>query len=155
MKPNRDFDILIAEKVMGLKNVHWSNHDIEEEGSEHIGGLYRTALVYQPYHDCESLFREVPFYGTEIGAAWEVVEKLRSMDLTVDVSSYPESREWLSSHYDGAANEWVLKKVTLYYQCSICKYEPIVGAWIGVCDPCANSAPEAICTAALEIFKDK
>jgi hypothetical protein len=85
MDASIESDKLIAEEVLGLKNVHWDNYAIEEEGTEHIGGIYRNALVYQPYDDCETLFKEVPQFTSKMDAAWEVVESLRKKGIDVEI----------------------------------------------------------------------
>lgn len=103
MKPSRELDLEIANKVMGLKNVHWNDHTIDEEGSEHIGGMYRNALVYQPYDDCPNLFVEVPLYSSDMTAAWEIVEKLK----TIDPNIYHLSRALkLELRYQGSRHGW-------------------------------------------------
>jgi hypothetical protein len=59
MKPGRELDALIAEKVMGKKlpiSVGWWTCDKLPEGSIEI----------------------CPFYSTDIAAAWQVVEKIQT-----------------------------------------------------------------------------
>lgn len=60
MKPGRELNYLVAEKVMG-----WKYHD------SMIPCIYPPGLL--PYQNIYG--HEVPNYSTDIGAAWEVVEK--------------------------------------------------------------------------------
>lgn len=143
MIPSRELDELVAQK-MGL-----------ETGS--IG--YRKVIMQRGYgcgtHECQKLHsRTMPEYSTDISAAWEVVEILRSKGFSVDVCSYPEERLWLKPPYDKApADEWILTKCEFYYQCRISRFEIEYGGWVGAADPTAKTAAHAICLAALEVLK--
>lgn len=122
MKPGRELDALIVEKVIG-----WKPFKKKWEAGAHRG-----------YHDAwlDGEGREVciqcPEYSTDIAAAWVVVEKLRESKKTIA----------LSSVYHQTANpywswicriEWTDKR--LGYQTSI-----------GL----SESVPHAICLAALD-----
>jgi len=82
MKPGRELDALVAEKVFGAKKI-----------TQDARGLLRADIdLYTPCCPCmedrmsREDFRDVPEYSTDIAIAWEVVEKLRSipgMDLDV------------------------------------------------------------------------
>lgn len=63
MKPGRDLDALVAEKVMGLKGP-LANFWYETENGMHA---------------C------LPAYSTDIAAAWEVMEELKSIGSMVQV----------------------------------------------------------------------
>ncbi len=73
LKPGRELDALVAEKVMGLKIV------VKVWGT---GKKYRSFSVGEPDYIYSSdrpegeLINSVPRYSTDIAAAWEVVEKL-------------------------------------------------------------------------------
>lgn len=72
MEAGRELDALVAEKVMGLTPVEWSGWEGDLSlvyGDQETGGI-------------------VPRYSTDIGAAWEVVEKLKQ-DRTVHLWSVP------------------------------------------------------------------
>lgn len=73
MKPGRELDVLVAEKVMGLA-------DARVEGT--LGAVYDfTGAQGMPR-------KHVPCYSTEIAAAWEVVEKLAMKGRKVEVVAY-------------------------------------------------------------------
>jgi hypothetical protein len=82
MKAGRELDALVAEKVFGLKvewlpapeHPHHHGKDVPVEPqtcSPPPGGVGAWCAMYWV----------IPRYSTEIGAAWEVVEKMGSMDL--------------------------------------------------------------------------
>jgi hypothetical protein len=60
MKPGRELDALVAEKVMGFKVIETDECNGEDN------------LWLQGYED-----QELPSYSTDVAAAWEVVEKLK------------------------------------------------------------------------------
>lgn len=63
MKPGRELDVLIAEKVMNLsKEEMWGIMDYYSDGSP-------------------ALAPNFPPYSSDIAAAWEVVEKLKYFDI--------------------------------------------------------------------------
>lgn len=63
MKAGREMDALIAEKAMGWKREEYYLCGVETTGLVGPGGLR--------YVD------DYPHYSTDIGAAWQVIEKLR------------------------------------------------------------------------------
>lgn len=65
MKPGRELDALVAEKVMGFRVKR-----------EDVAGLALYAIVRWPPVPGEWLARDLPPYSTDIAAAWEVVEKM-------------------------------------------------------------------------------
>lgn len=68
MKPGRELDALIAEKVMGYKRIDFKDlKHLENEDSPHI---WVDPDGFK--HGCS------PPFSTSIEAAWEVVEKLQS-----------------------------------------------------------------------------
>jgi hypothetical protein len=156
MKPGRELDRSIAESVMGFKNVHENDSYIDEPGTEFIGGMYISALVYQPCDDIPGYFLEVPKYSTDMDASWEVVEVLKNKGFTVDLSAYPIDREWLEPPYEGAkSKEWVLKRTNIFYQCRISEYDASCGGWIHVIDQSGDTPSYTICLAALSFLDYK
>lgn len=70
MKPGRELDALIAEKVMGLKRSdHWPVVDLREDRSRPL----------DRWDDDQGNIVPLPAYSTSIEAAWEVVEKIASL----------------------------------------------------------------------------
>lgn len=106
MKPGRELDALVAEKVMNFALGMMSEQDVEP-----------SIIVDQAV----ASFDVIPYYSTDISAAWEVVEKLAG--------------RFVPSLTLGPTNEWqaVFQESTdvIYYEHS-------------------NSAPHAICLAALK-----
>jgi hypothetical protein len=148
---NREIDVQIAEKLFGAK-------------VEFLNQRYGWRVDYvADNNECNdpNLAMDMvdgwklKHYSRDIKSAFQVVEKLRTAGYTVDLSSYPEEREWLQSPYDNApAKEWVLKRGPDYYQCRLSKYEKFCG-WICVCDPIGSSPAEVICMAALEALESQ
>ena len=60
LKPGRELDALIAEKVMGIK-------------------LEKSQIFDGPGYYCASTYIIIPTYSTDITFAWEVVEKMKKM----------------------------------------------------------------------------
>ena len=80
MKPGRDLDALVAEKVMGMKV--WK-HD----------GSCGCRMADNDY---------LPNFSNDIAAAWEVVEKMRNPKTAVSLATI-----W--DHADGGKFKWVAK----------------------------------------------
>lgn len=81
-KPSRELDALVAEKVMGE--------------------------AYRPYAQILTTYPsksvpETPFYSSDIAAAWQVVEKLRSMGKSFILSwdARPACKSYYCSNHDG------------------------------------------------------
>jgi hypothetical protein len=80
MRPGRELDALVAEKVMGRVGLL-----INESQSVVVG--------HRPHEYFETGYtdlKEVPLYSTSIAAAWEVVEKLKErylVNIVVDGAS--------------------------------------------------------------------
>ena len=70
MEAGRELDALIAEKVMGLTL-----------GPAPMSANFEITCVKLGDHE----WRNISYYSTEIGAAWEVVEKLRGAGWTFHV----------------------------------------------------------------------
>jgi hypothetical protein len=121
MKPGRELDALVAEKVMGLKFE-------DAEGADQL-----------EYWDKAGAYKKTEWrpvwkrYSTDIAAALDVVEKLKSLnsELQINLSSsgeYPD--EW------EVEIEW---------------YPPNGGELNGPFFITEKSAPHAICLAALKV----
>lgn len=65
---NRELDLIVAEKVMGIKLVDWPT------GREFSISSATAALVLS-----ETNKARIPKYSTDIADAWEVVEKIKNM----------------------------------------------------------------------------
>lgn len=136
MKPGIDLDLLVAEKVMG-----WTKGHIHEG----------EVMMLPPNPSENEAYQSPPAFSTNLENAWEVVEKLRSMNLSIDVHAYPEGRKWLKPNED--ESEWVLTPATTFYQSTICKEEDHGGCWFVLCDAEGTNPAHAICLAALEALK--
>jgi hypothetical protein len=64
MEAGRRLDAEIAEKIMGWRNFH----------THHFDGMLTGTTPR------DEAWTEVPFYSTDIAAAWQVVEKLQYYD---------------------------------------------------------------------------
>ena len=84
MKPGRELDALVAEKVMGY--CFWVSDD----------GIYKIS-VGVPGLDCAvQLFEEsdLPLFSTDIAAAFEVVEKLEEEGIFLRLSNVTGHGKW-------------------------------------------------------------
>jgi hypothetical protein len=73
MKPGRELDALVAEKVMGWMRQH--------------------DIWYGPKLKMAQAFDRPPNYSTDIAAAWEIVEKFSKLGWDVTVFSGGEMRD--------------------------------------------------------------
>lgn len=133
----RELDAAVAEHVMGWRPrwveepPYWMAWEVELPNGDMLYGTIVSKAVPQPawYDDRDGV--RCPRFSTDIDAAWEVVERLTELvideiDLTVEVKNGVEIRN--------VAEGWL---------CSIyCGCEQLV-------ETRAQSAPEAICRAAL------
>jgi hypothetical protein len=89
MKPGRELDALVAEKVFGWtywrsKHGHWI---IDTPDGRHFEPLFGKVRNYDPETSerlpdpnwWDGLSDELPYYSTDIAAAWEVVARLRDL----------------------------------------------------------------------------
>ena len=167
MPPGREFDILIAEKVMMLDvEKSWSfSRDYEsgsltpwleplledyepqfdgtreeweqrnKEAKDHYK-IREPAIIKRREDGSPFWYDPVPAYSTSISAAWEVMEKLASLDFDVDLA--------LSSEVPGDDPE--------RYYCGV-QYGDDNAPWkpeFRYCQVWASTAPLAICRAALK-----
>lgn len=79
MEAGRELDALVAEKVMGL-----SFYQDEDDP---------TLLVVENKIGNEIRVGELPNFSTDIAAAWDVVETLKTKNLTVCLYVYPGDNE--------------------------------------------------------------
>jgi hypothetical protein len=108
----REMDKLIAERITKLKGIKWSSYCPIDWIYHHAGGLGWSVI---------------PFYSTNISAAWQVVEKLNEK-WSVRVISYYQS--------DCLANIWDVKNFDKSYMAR------------------ADTVPLALCRAALLAVND-
>lgn len=124
LKPGRELDALVAEKVMG-----WSDCKASDE--------HGCAIGYTPYWKRETYGCEVvPYYSTSISDAWEIVEKI----------SQKESPSGDCFHF-------FIDKDDEDYWCCFDSRVPHKDGGMNVIDRFeanSNSAPHAICLAALK-----
>lgn len=101
LNPGQELDIWVAKTVMGAewKDLGENPHFIKVDGPAHV---WAWVIRGYPYASEE----EFPRYSTDIGAAWQVVEKLIQENWTVTVKS-EESRIyvgrrtfWYSAEYE-------------------------------------------------------
>lgn len=103
MKPGRELDALVAEKVMGMP-VHWERAAI-------IG----NRLVWvrcEPYRVGEMQRTEdgrpIPAYSTDI-AAWEVVEEMVGQGFDIDLSSTILSPDFMAVSWSAMFSRFTTK----------------------------------------------
>lgn len=129
MRPSRELDALVAEKIMG-----WTSCEITSRTETRLMWPpdspknvfeYKTDGLMGPNKELR-----VPSYSTDIAAAWEVVEKIRSRQ---DYVCFEISSEWKGENCPADKN--------FYARFCIGR-----GTLVGYSD----SAPTAICLAALE-----
>lgn len=107
MKPGRELDLLIANKVMGWK----------------------CTMIHSQYGDREPECHHCPRYSTGIAEAWLVVEKVSGCEFSLSYSDGLMAPYWRAEFFIDSGD----------------------GGWA-----CAGgeSAPHAICLAALEALKE-
>lgn len=131
MMAGRELDALIAGKVMGWANViclhggnipsgepddDWNKDARNDQHHGHTG----IPLVHR---------EQVPAYSVDIAAAWEVVEKLRTMSIGISIARMPDEKLWYVPLYRLDHGEYM-------------------GSAEGFAE--AETAPLAICLAALK-----
>ncbi|MDP4158208.1 MAG: hypothetical protein Q8911_00390 [Bacillota bacterium] len=133
MKPGKELDALVTEKVMGISTTaKWCRDAGEKEMCLWDEGNYEFGCDYLDKHKTNTLCPvylkdELNNYSTNISAAWEVVEKLSEID-----------------NGDFSIGIYQRKSFSPLWRCTIttedCKQHPTY-------EPA--TAPEAICKAAL------
>ena len=125
MKAGRELDALIAEKVMGHSVFNTGKEGRPSHGAPHsavIFGKNRLAMCVLHEDGEGATTMIVPHYSTRIADAWLVVEKFEMFRL--------------NNVYDG-------------FQCKVMGYDAD-GEWIEAWYEKADTAPLAICLAALK-----
>lgn len=90
LKPGRELDVLVAEKVMGTP-VHWERAVAIGNRIEWVRcEPYRVGEIRRTEDD-----KPVPPYSTDIAAAWEVVEVLRNNHFAVRIETNRFDNMWL------------------------------------------------------------
>lgn len=136
LPPGRELDALVAQKVMGVQ-IEW----VTAQGQK------IPTIMGQPFY--------IKPYSTSIADAWLVVEKLKDMGFSIDVSAFPSNRKWLEPPYRGAhAQEWTLTK-SVHYQCDISRYEETIEMWTCHCDADSDTPSHTICLAALKAVEER
>ncbi|OMD34799.1 BC1872 family protein [Paenibacillus odorifer] len=91
MKPGREMDALIAEKVLGWTDIRRVNpaviHSFSADGNHANFGFSPVLYKHVPF----------PLYSTDISAAWEVVEKLR-IAVTPQSIGAPEELSYMAEY---------------------------------------------------------
>lgn len=137
MKPGRELDVLMAEKVMGLNGEHdWIKDkdgeiDIFAYESGYCNGPKCSVCGYEYCHHCHKeppieKCNETKAYSSNIAAAWEVFGKIKDTGAWIEVAWNPKRK---------------------HYRCAI-GAKPIKELQTVDLNGCDN-APEAICKAAL------
>lgn len=132
MNPSRELDALIAEKVMGCK-VKPGEIDIKCgcEITKHNDYDYEGAA-------------HTPNFSTDIGAAWQVVEKLNQRDPSISTGEF-ELKFW-GDKWDAKCSD----SIRVYDdESGIPSYK--VKEFVGT----ADTAPHAVCLAALKVIDSK
>lgn len=125
MKPGRELDALVAEKVMGLHVQR--NEDLIQDIDKWRNHPYTAALVKYGAYLTEK--GSLEHYSTSIAAAWEVVDHLRkTRNLAISLHD---------GHWDNdAEGTWIATFETPGH--------------VDVAESRGESSPHAICLAALK-----
>jgi len=87
LKPGRELDALIAERVMGYKRAHMDDPEIN-----FAGDIWLNPNGTKYLHTAA-----LPEYSTSIEAAWEVVEKLHELGFFFDLHWDLNTSVWTTS----------------------------------------------------------
>lgn len=121
MKPGRELDAMVAEKVIGLE-CYPSHKAWMQSGMPHIQ-YWSGAVQYPAYwNEAHEEALSVPDYSTDICAVWEVVDKLK-ICITPQSIGAPEEYAYMVEY----ENEPAVKRIQIF----------------------SSTAPEAICKVAL------
>ena len=113
MEAGRELDVLVAEKVLGHAiALRWCSRDpdcggwdecesFRDETDDYTDSTwYSQQSCYQSYPHNDPDWRVVPSYSTDIGAAWQVVDYLRTKGIGIELTIYP----------DGVCMYWLLRR---------------------------------------------
>lgn len=82
MTPSRELDALVATKVMGWIELH------EERVLSNFAHIVGRPPWYKGSHaEARGAFPSVPPYSSDIAAAWEVVEKLKTLGWNIALTN--------------------------------------------------------------------
>lgn len=96
LKPGKDLDALVAQKVFGLKVKRWSDN---------ISGNPDNANTHYWYEiEGDKAFTVVPPYSTDIKAAWEVAAKFPDRFMVERV--YHNGEGWVCELALGHGGYW-------------------------------------------------
>ncbi len=98
MEAGRELDALVAEKVMGWRDVRPGHYT----GSP--GTMYGKAPQPQPWDSPQDRTKGVsfvPFYSTKIADAWEVIEKLADRDPMIAMWGYEDGTAGWFCDFEG------------------------------------------------------
>lgn len=137
MKPGRELDALVAEKVMGWKGcdstetwVRWEHGDPGDEWTN-IDKEWCRGAGHPPTPHFGTV--PIPRYSVKIDDSWKVVEKLRKTHCCLTLKSEYDF-VWecyaIQDHNDSEHNSEVIRRYKIYAM--------------------ADTAPHAICIAALK-----
>lgn len=144
MKPGRELDALVAEKVMGLAKAVEDEKEFNRLVSKSDGNLTvetikaaKIRLDYEPHMGhMFGGFSFYPKYSTDIAAAWEVIEHIQKTQIRNVFSLFSptdESNSWFAVF----EKKWHGHSLENFYD------------W-----PNGESAPHAICLSALRVIKE-
>lgn len=126
MKPGRELDVLVAERVMGLKTGKYVWGKRKQYSAYFVGD---AANWDDDGSGASVLFNELPHYSTDLASAWEVVKTLSEAG-------------------------WIVKMITSEMGGTDCTLVCGVGARGRIDSDCMGgiitTAPHAICLAALK-----
>ena len=127
MQAGRELDALVAEKVMG-----WGG--VREGYSE---GSAELRFIGKPPNGMDSKY-PVPMYSTDIAAAWEVLEKIKAVNLEKFTGlDFPD--ECFVVAWDRSSKDW---------EAGFHSIDGYDAGWVSDCRSNAATAPLAICRAA-------
>lgn len=92
MKPGRELDALVAEKVMGIKTEYYSGCLVEKVSAHFEQRVYPLDYL-------------IPEYSTDISAAWKVVERIEKRFVLQKVFLPHSDQPSFSAHF---SNEKVI-----------------------------------------------
>lgn len=127
---DRELDALVAEKVMGCRVLHQA----ASVAGPYCGCLSDGGYKKGPHGDPREFDADLYAYSTDISAAWQVVEKMKSNGYTFEL--------------DDRKAGWAASFVAYGQDSKTLGWVKAVAA--GVPTEIAEAAPRAICLAALK-----
>jgi hypothetical protein len=109
-------DALVAERVMGWHNVHKTSfyNDTATHWQSSLGDAFLVGAKDDKMYEYR-----IPYYSTDIAAAWEVVEKLQSQNIKVTISTFGEN--WWIEIFDYTTEKVVRKAFGTTAPLAICR----------------------------------